>query len=69
MMGGKRSMKMETIRKHGETLLIMVSVVGSILTSTLWLNSKFNELEKDILVIKTVLVMKNIMPSEIANRE
>ena len=29
------------------------------------MNSRFNELEKDITIIKTVLIMKNIMPSEL----
>lgn len=53
---------MEWFKKHVDTVIIL----GSILSSVVWMNGKFNELEKDILVIKTVLILKNIMPSELA---
>lgn len=59
--------------KHVDT----VFVLGGILTSLLWMNGKFNDIEKDmaglqkeIAVIKTVLIMKNICPPDIAmNKE
>ena len=47
---------------------------GGILTSVLWINGKFsdvnnrfNELEKDVVMIKTVLIMQKIMPSELTH--
>lgn len=53
---------MEWLKKHTD-LLIMLSAFAS---SFLWMNGKFNDIEKDIAVIKTVLIMKNIMPCEFA---
>lgn len=57
-------------KKHADT----VFVIGSILSSVLWMNGKFNdidkrfnEIEKDIVMIKTVMIMKNIMPTELAH--
>lgn len=52
---------MDWFKKHADTVMI----IGSILSSVLWMNSRFNDMEKDITIIKTVLVMKNIMPSEL----
>lgn len=52
---------MEIIKKHVDTVVI----VGAILGSMLWMNGKFNTLEKDMAVVKAVLVMKNIMPAEL----
>lgn len=54
---------MEWFRKHTDTVIVLTAILGSML----WMNGKFNDLEKDIVVIKTVLVMKNIMPTELAN--
>lgn len=47
---------------NGDTLAILAAIVSSML----WMNGKFNEVEKDITIIKTVLTMKNIMPTELA---
>jgi len=55
---------MEWFRKHTDTVIIL----GAIISSVLWMNGKFNELEKDMAILKTVLVMKNIMPSELAKK-
>ncbi len=52
---------MEWIRKHTD----LVIMLGAFASAMLWMNGKFNEIEKDIAIIKTVLVMKNIMPSEL----
>ena len=54
---------MDWLKKHVDT----VTVIGAILCSVLWMNAKFNDLEKDMAIIKTVLVMKNIMPVELAH--
>lgn len=60
---------MEWIKKHVDTVIIL----GAFATSILWMNGKFNdvdkrfnELEKEISIMKTVLIMKNIMPVELA---
>ena len=62
---------MEWIKKHVDTVIVL----GGILTSVLWMNGKFNQIdekfaimEKDIAIVKTVLIMKNIMPSELASK-
>lgn len=56
---------MDWFKKHVDTVIIL----GSILSSVIWMNGKFNELEKDIIVIKTVLILKQIMPAELAKVE
>lgn len=63
---------MEMFRKHIDTVVIL----GAIISSMLWMNGKFNEidrqimqLEKEIAIVKTVMVMKNIMPSELAAKQ
>ncbi len=60
---------MEWFKKHVDTVIILTAFAAS----TLWINGKFNEveqrfsqLEKDIAIIKTVLIMKGIMPTELA---
>jgi len=63
---------MDWFKKHVDTVIIL----GAFATSTIWMNSKFNDLdqrfnaiEKDIVMIKTILIMKNIMPVELAKHE
>lgn len=53
---------MDWFKKHVDTVIILTAFASSIL----WMNGKFNDLEKDITIIKTVLIMKNIMPCELA---
>jgi hypothetical protein len=60
---------MEWFKKHIDSIAIIFSIITTMIGAMIWLNGKFNTLEKDILVIKTVLVMKNIMPSGIASKE
>lgn len=62
---------MDILKKHVDTIIIL----GGVLSSVLWMNHQFNgvngriaKLEQDIAVIKTVLIMKSIMPSELASR-
>jgi hypothetical protein len=59
-------------KKHVDTAIIL----GAFGTSVLWMNGKFSDIEKDIAglktevaVVKTVLLMKNILPAELANNE
>ena len=56
--------------------LNIINTIWAILTSAIWINTRFNELEKnlsemnkEIAIIKTVLVMKNVMPIELGNRK
>lgn len=56
---------MDWVKKHVD-LIIMLSAFTS---AMLWMNGKFNDLEKDIAIIKTVLVMKNIMPVELCKNQ
>lgn len=62
---------MEFIKKHIDTVVIL----GAFATSILWMNGRFNEIdkrfsevEKEIAIVKTVMVMKNIMPPELAHK-
>jgi len=59
---------MDWFKKHTDTVIILTGIISSVL----WMNVKFNDIdknfskiEKEIAIIKTVLIMKNIMPSEL----
>lgn len=63
---------MEWFRKHVDTVIIL----GAFGASLLWMNGKFtdidhrfSDIEKDIAIIKTILVMKNIMPPELCKNK
>ena len=63
---------MEWFKKHVDTAIILTAFGASIL----WMNGKFNDvdkrfndIEKDIVMIKTVLIMKDIMPTKLAQHE
>jgi hypothetical protein len=63
---------MEWFKKHTDMVIILGAVVGSML----WMNTKFNdidkrftEIEKDMAIMKTVLLIKNIMPKELAQTD
>jgi len=55
---------MDWFKKHVDTVIILTAF-GSAL---LWMNGRFNELDKDLTIVKTVLIMKNIMPVELATK-
>jgi type IV secretory pathway VirB2 component (pilin) len=55
----------EFFKKHTDTMVVL----GAIFAGFLWMNGKFNSLEKDIAVMKTVLIMQKIMPAELAVKE
>jgi hypothetical protein len=56
---------MDWFKKHTDT----VAVIGAIIASMLWMNTKFNDIDKRLTVIETVLIMKDIMPSKLAKVE
>lgn len=67
---------MEWFKKHVDTVIILSAFAASVL----WMNGKFNGIDKEfakvqgdfavilqeIAVMKTVMIMKNIMPAELA---
>lgn len=60
---------MEWFKKHVDTTIIL----GAFAASLLWMNGKFNsvdekfsQLHEELAIVKTVLIMKNIMPAELA---
>ena len=57
---------MDWFKKHSDTIIIL----GAFASCFLWLNEKmndrFNGIEKDLAIVKTVLILKNIMPAELA---
>ena len=52
----------EWFEKHSDVVIVLTAIIGSMM----WMNGKFNQIEKDMAVIKTVLVMKEILPKELA---
>jgi hypothetical protein len=59
---------MDWIKKHVDTVMVL----GGILGATMWMNSAFNSferrmsvIEKDLAVIKAVLLMRGILPNEL----
>lgn len=63
---------MEFLKKHVDTVVI----IGAILSSVLWMNGKFNEIDKrfaeidkELSIVKTVLIMKGIMPDSFVKRD
>lgn len=62
---------MDWIKKHVDTVIILTAFGGCLL----WMNGKFNGVDKqfadihqELAVMKTVLIMKNIMPVELAKQ-
>lgn len=55
----------EFFKKHTDTAVVLTSLCAGFL----WMNTKFNSLEKDMSVVKTVLIMQKIMPAELAVKE
>ena len=60
------------MKKHVDTVIILTAFASAML----WMNGKFNdidrkfnEVEKELAVVKTVLIMKNIMPIELAQAQ
>jgi len=56
---------MEWMKKHVDTVVVL----GGILSSVLWMNHKFSDLEKDMAIVKTVLIMQKLMPPEFAVKD
>ena len=49
------------MKKHADTIVIL----GTFAAAFYILNEKIASIEKDMAIVKTVLIMKNIMPQEV----
>lgn len=63
---------MDLLKKHVDTVVILSAFAASVL----WMNKQFNEvdgrfakIDQDLAVIKTVLIVKKIMPTDLATNE
>ena len=63
------SEKKNWFKEHADTIVILGSFAFCFWTLNEKMNDQFNQLNKDMAVIKTVLIMKNIMPTEVAKCE
>ena len=52
---------MEWFKKHADALM----VIGSIIASMVWMNGKFNQIDKDMAVMETIILMKEMAPAEV----
>lgn len=50
------------MRKYIDTIAIISTLVGCVI----WMNMRFNAIDKEITIIKTVLLMHGIYPKELA---
>jgi hypothetical protein len=60
---------MDLIKRHVDTVIVL----GGILGSVMWMNHQFSNvdkqlanLEKDLAVMKAVLIVREVMPKELA---
>lgn len=56
---------MDLFKKHVDTVIVLAALFSGFL----WINGKFNDIDKQLVKIETVLIMKNIMPPELAKVE
>jgi len=47
----------------------LVFLIAMLLFCMIWMNDKINSLEKELAIVKTVLIMKGIMPECYAHEE
>jgi hypothetical protein len=53
------------IKRHADTMVIIAAVVGA----AMWMSNKFNDIDRRLIRIETVLIMKGVMPPELAANE
>lgn len=56
---------MDWFKKHTDAVMIIAAMLGGMI----WMNGQFNELKTEMAVIKTVLIMKGIMPEALSCNE
>lgn len=60
---------MDWFKKHGDTIIIIGTFALCFWNMNEKMNERFNTLDKDMAIVKTVLIMKGIMPTELAAKE
>jgi len=60
---------MEWFKKHADTIVILGSFALCFWNMNEKFNDRFNMIEKELAIIKTVLIMKQIMPAELALKD
>lgn len=67
---------MEWFKKHADTIVILGSFVWcfwhlneKVNDGFIQVNREISHIEKEVAIIKTVMIMKNIMPQELAQKE
>lgn len=70
-LGWKMGEVMDWIKKHTDTVVVL----GAILTSVMWMNGKFNEIEKRfsdvenrLTKIETIIYIKGLVSNELAHK-
>jgi len=63
---------MKWLKEHADSVVTVATILGAVV----WMNGKFTDmghrfanLEKEMAIIKTVLIMKEILPRELATTE
>lgn len=57
---------MDKLKKHLDTAVVLLSILASLMTTIIWLNGKFNDIDRRLIRIETVLVVQGIMPRDLA---
>lgn len=57
------------LKNHADAIVILGTFAMCFWTLNEKMNDRFNTVERDLAVIKTVLIMKNIMPQELCKIE
>jgi hypothetical protein len=63
----RRRILVETLKKHLDTGVVLIGIAASLLSSMIWLNGKFNDIDCRLVRIETVLVLQGIMPKDLAS--
>jgi len=55
---------MDWFKKHTDAVLVL----GGILTSVLWMNGKFNDIDRRLVKMETVMMMQGTLKNELAKQ-
>lgn len=56
---------MDLMKKHVDTVVILGGIVGSLI----WMNGKFNDIDRRLVRIETIMAVKGIMNDHFAAKE
>ena len=57
---------MDWIQNHADTVLVLLTIMGSWTGALIWINGKFNDLDKRLTIIETVMMCKGIIPNQMS---